>query len=67
MEQLDSINFLYSLSGLIVGVLIGMTGIGGGSLISWAVFREGTAERWVKRDLETLLAPYREARGVRSD
>jgi len=33
--------------------------LAGGSLISWAVFREGTAERWVKRDLETLLAPYR--------
>ena len=33
--------------------------ISGGSLISWAVFREGTAEKWVKRDLETLLAPYR--------
>jgi AcrR family transcriptional regulator len=32
-----------------------------GSLISWAVFREGTAEAWVKRDLETLLAPYRSA------
>ena len=23
------------------------------------IFREGTAERWVKRDLDTLLAPYR--------
>ena len=33
--------------------------IAGGSLISWAIFREGTAERWLKRDLETLLAPYR--------
>jgi AcrR family transcriptional regulator len=31
----------------------------GGSLIAWAIFREGTAERWVKRDLETLLAPHR--------
>ena len=28
----------------------------GGSLISWAVFREGTARRWLRRDLETLLA-----------
>ena len=33
--------------------------IAGGSLISWAIFREGTAERWLKRDLETLLAPYK--------
>jgi AcrR family transcriptional regulator len=31
----------------------------GGSLIAWAILREGTAERWVRRDIETLLAPYR--------
>jgi AcrR family transcriptional regulator len=31
----------------------------GGSLIAWAVFRKGTAERWLRDDLETLLAPYR--------
>jgi AcrR family transcriptional regulator len=30
-----------------------------GSLITWAIFREGTADKWVRRDLETLLAPYR--------
>ena len=35
----------------------------GGSLISWAVFREGTAESWVRGDLETLLAVYRPAGG----
>lgn len=34
MEQLDSINYLYSLSGLLVGLLVGMTGIGGGSLMT---------------------------------
>ena len=33
--------------------------IAGGSLIAWAIFREGTAERWVRRDVETLLSPYR--------
>ena len=33
--------------------------ISGGSLIGWAVFREGTAESWVRKDLETLLKPYR--------
>ena len=32
--------------------------IAGGSLINWAIFREGTAEKWVRRDVETLLAPY---------
>jgi AcrR family transcriptional regulator len=35
--------------------------VSGGSLISWAVFREGTAEQWVRADLDTLLAPYRVA------
>ena len=33
----------------------------GGSLISWAVLREGTAEAFVRKDLETLLAAYRAA------
>ena len=33
--------------------------IAGGSLISWAIFREGTAERWLKRDLDTLLGPFK--------
>ena len=31
----------------------------GGSLISWAVFRKGKAEQWVRADIESLLAPYR--------
>ncbi len=30
-----------------------------GSLIAWAVLREGTAEAFVRRDLDTLIAPYR--------
>jgi AcrR family transcriptional regulator len=30
-----------------------------GSLSAWAVHREGTAEAWVRRDLETLLQPHR--------
>ena len=33
--------------------------IAGGSVINWAIFREGSAEKWVRRDLDTLLAPYR--------
>jgi len=33
--------------------------LAGGSLIGWAVQRQGTAEAWVRRDLETLLEPYR--------
>jgi AcrR family transcriptional regulator len=38
-----------------------ISAMAGGSLISWAVFREGTAESWVRGDLETLLAAYRPA------
>lgn len=30
-----------------------------GSLVTWALFREGTAREWVRQDLEALLAPYR--------
>jgi hypothetical protein len=33
--------------------------VAGGSLIGWAIHRKGKAEAWVRRDLETLLAPYR--------
>ena len=33
--------------------------LAGGSLIGWAVHRRGTAEAWVRRDLDTLLEPYR--------
>ena len=35
--------------------------LAGGSLIAWAVYREGTAESWVRHDLDTLLEPYRPA------
>ena len=42
-----------------------LSAIAGGSLISWAVFREGTAEAWVRRDLDTLVRPYRATRGRR--
>jgi hypothetical protein len=34
MEFLESVNLLYSLSGFIVGVLVGMTGVGGGALMT---------------------------------
>jgi hypothetical protein len=30
-----------------------------GSLIAWAILREGSAAKWVRRDIETLLAPHR--------
>jgi AcrR family transcriptional regulator len=38
--------------------------IAGGSMINWAIFREGSAETWVRRDLETLLAPYARSRST---
>jgi AcrR family transcriptional regulator len=34
----------------------------GGSLLAWAVHRKGTAEAWVRRDLNTLLEPYKKKR-----
>jgi AcrR family transcriptional regulator len=34
----------------------------GGSLLSWAILREGTARRFLRRDLDTLIAPYRRSR-----
>lgn len=30
-----------------------------GSMVDWAVFREGTLQHWLRRDLEALLKPYR--------
>ena len=32
--------------------------VNGGSMIDWAVFREGTLASWIRRDLEALLRPY---------
>ena len=34
--------------------------VSGGSLIAWAIVREGSAEQWVREDLMMLLAPYRQ-------
>jgi AcrR family transcriptional regulator len=31
----------------------------GGSLIAWAIYRKGNANSWVRKDLATLIAPYR--------
>jgi AcrR family transcriptional regulator len=33
--------------------------VNGGSMLDWAVFREGTLANWLRRDLEALLRPYR--------
>jgi AcrR family transcriptional regulator len=36
----------------------------GGSLINWAIHRDGSVEQWVRDDLETLLRPYRAAQST---
>jgi AcrR family transcriptional regulator len=36
-----------------------ITAVCGGSLISWAAFRQGTAVAWVRADVDTVLEPYR--------
>lgn len=33
--------------------------VNGGSMLDWAVFREGELADWVRQDLEALLRPYR--------
>lgn len=33
--------------------------VNGGAMLSWAVYRQGSVANWVRRDLESLLLPYR--------
>jgi AcrR family transcriptional regulator len=35
-----------------------------GAMLGWAVFREGTLEGWVRREVEALLRPYRRTLAV---
>jgi hypothetical protein len=39
--------------------------LAGGSLIGWGVFREGSADAWVRNDLEMLIGPYRTGRAAK--
>jgi AcrR family transcriptional regulator len=32
--------------------------VNGGSMLDWAVFREGTLSDWVRRDIQALLRPF---------
>lgn len=34
-----------------------------GALLTWALYREGTAGDWMRADLESVLAPYRRRKG----
>jgi AcrR family transcriptional regulator len=36
-----------------------LTAVCGGSLISWAAFKQGSAVAWVRTDVDTVLEPYR--------
>jgi AcrR family transcriptional regulator len=33
--------------------------VNGGSMLDWAVFRQGSLAAWLRRDLEALLQPYK--------
>jgi AcrR family transcriptional regulator len=37
--------------------------VNGGSMLDWAVFREGKLADWLREDLEALLRPYRRRTG----
>ncbi len=37
--------------------------VNGGSMLDWAVFRQGALASWLRRDLEALLRPYRRSPG----
>jgi AcrR family transcriptional regulator len=41
--------------------------LNGGAMLGWAVFREGTLEQWIRRDVEALLRPYRRKPGVQKE
>jgi AcrR family transcriptional regulator len=43
-----------------------ITAVCGGSLISWAAFRQGTAVGWVRTDVDTVLEPYRSSTSQRT-
>ena len=35
-----------------------LEGVAAGSLLNWAIHREGTVIEWVRRDVETVIRPY---------
>ena len=37
-----------------------------GAMLSWAVYQEGSVASWVRRELQSLLGPYRRVRGSRT-
>ena len=45
------------------GVARAVIAVLGGSLLAWAIRQEGTAEHWMRADLDAVLAPYRSRSG----
>lgn len=43
-----------------------MQSVFNGSMIAWGIYREGSIAAWVRRDIESLLAPYRLTKSQRS-
>ena len=39
-----------------------ITAVCGGSLIQWAVFKQGAAVAWVRQDVDAVLEPYRSSK-----
>ena len=35
-----------------------LQGVAAGSLLNWAIHRDGTVVDWVRRDIETVISPY---------
>ncbi|MEJ7813174.1 MAG: TetR/AcrR family transcriptional regulator [Gemmatimonadaceae bacterium] len=43
------------------GLARAVSSLSGGSLLAWAIAREGSAEAWVRGDIALLLDPYRQS------
>jgi hypothetical protein len=39
-----------------------LQGVAAGSLLNWAIHREGPVVDWVRRDIETVITPYTRGR-----
>jgi AcrR family transcriptional regulator len=39
-----------------------LSAVSGGSMLSWAIHREGSLPAWLRHDVETLLGPFRVSR-----
>jgi AcrR family transcriptional regulator len=44
------------------GLARALCAMAGGSMLNWAILREGTVTEWLRGDIETLLGPLRKAK-----